>query len=86
MEVTVNILELASNLAHDRTFYESGDICNNEDDMFEDIDAEILTYKEEIQDRFNEWYDYYYDEIYKCYIKESTPTPNDNSIQLKLNL
>jgi hypothetical protein len=53
------ILELASDLAHDRTLYESGDICSSEDDMFEDINSDVLTYKDEIQDRFNEWYDYY---------------------------
>ena len=61
----INILELASNLAHDRTLYESGDICNNEDEMFEDISAETLVYTEEIQDRFNRWYDYYLTEIEK---------------------
>lgn len=65
MEIKVNLLELASELAHSRTLYESGDICNNEDDMFEDINADVLTYKEEIQDRFNEWYDYYLSEIEK---------------------
>ncbi len=65
MEISVNLLELASELAHSRTLYESGDICNNEDDMFEDINADVLTYKEEIQDRFNEWYDYYLSEIEK---------------------
>lgn len=58
-------IELACNLAHNRTFYESGDICDSEDDMFENIDAEVLVYKEEIQDRFNEWYDYYETEINK---------------------
>ena len=65
MEIKVNLLELASELAHSRTLYESGDICNNEDDMFEDINADVLTYKEEIQDRFNGWYDYYLTEIEK---------------------
>jgi hypothetical protein len=65
MEIKLNLLELASELAHSRTLYESGDICNNEDDMFEDINADVLTYKEEIQDRFNEWYDYYLSEIEK---------------------
>lgn len=65
MEIKVNLLELASELAHSRTLYESGDICNNEDDMFEDTNADVLTYKEEIQDRFNEWYDYYLSEIEK---------------------
>ena len=57
------ILELASDLAHDRTLYESGDICSSKDDMFEDINSDVLTYKDEIQDRFNEWYDYYLTKI-----------------------
>jgi len=52
-------------LAHSRTLYESGDICDNEDDMFEDPTAGITTYKEEIQDRFNNWYDYYLSEVNK---------------------
>lgn len=55
---TEEILELASELAHDRTLYESGDICLCEDDMY---DGE--NYTEEIQDRFNEWYDYYLTKI-----------------------
>ena len=51
-------IELASELAHDRTLYESGDICSNEDDMYKGEN-----YTEEIQDRFNEWYDYYLTKI-----------------------
>ena len=58
-------IELASDLAHIRTFEESGDICSNQDDMFEDINADELTYKEVIQDRFNEWYDFYLGKIEK---------------------
>jgi len=65
MEIKINAIELAAELAHTRTFYESGDICNNEDDMFNDPEDEIQTYKEEIQDRFNDWYDYYLTEIKK---------------------
>lgn len=61
----INPIELASELAHNRTFYESGDICSNEDDMFVDMEAEVLTYTEEIQNRFNSWYDYYLTEIEK---------------------
>jgi hypothetical protein len=60
---TSELLELASNLAHTRTFYESGDICDNEDDMYEDITAETTVYKDEIQDRFHTWYDFYLTEI-----------------------
>lgn len=68
MEIRINAIELASELAHSRTLYESGDICNNEDDMFNDPEDGMQTYKEEIQDRFNEWYDYYLTEIEKCII------------------
>jgi hypothetical protein len=68
METTINVLELASELAHIRTFQESGDIINNEDDMYQDINAEVLIYTEEIQDRFNDWYDFYLGEINKCSI------------------
>jgi hypothetical protein len=65
MEIKINAIELASELAHSRTLYESGDICNNEDDMFNDPIDGVQTYKEEIQDRFNDWYDYYLTEIKK---------------------
>jgi hypothetical protein len=65
MEKTINVIELASELAHTRTLYESGDICNNEDDMFENPTDTIQVYKEEVQDRFNNWYDYYLSEIEK---------------------
>jgi hypothetical protein len=68
MEVRINSIELASELAHSRTLYESGDICSNEDDMYQDINAEVLMYTEEIQDRFFHWYDYYLGEINKCSI------------------
>lgn len=60
---TEELLELASDLAHERTLAESDDICNDEDDMYVDPYAESTMYKEEIQDRFNEWYDYYLSRI-----------------------
>ena len=59
----INELELACELAHDRTLYESGDICNNENDMWQDASSDVLIYKDEIQDRFNTWYDYYLTKI-----------------------
>lgn len=65
MEKTINVLEVAAELAHNRTFYESGDLCNNEDDMFDNPTDGIQVYNEKIQDRFNEWYDYYLGEIEK---------------------
>lgn len=64
MEIKINVLELAAELAHNRTLYESGDICSNEDDMYE-INDGVESYTEEIQDRFIEWYDYYLVEINK---------------------
>jgi hypothetical protein len=64
-EIAINPIELATNLAHNRTLYESGDICNNEDDMYND-DGE---YTDEIQERFSQWYDYYLGEIGKFKIK-----------------
>jgi hypothetical protein len=60
---TEELLELASDLAHERTLCESSDICNDEDDMYVDPSAESTMYKEEIQDRFNDWYDYYLSRI-----------------------
>lgn len=65
IETNSKILELASELAHNRTFYESGDIIQNEDEMYQDINLKVLTYKEEIQERFDSWYDYYYSIIKK---------------------
>ena len=65
MNITINALELASELAHDRTFYDSGDICNNEDEMY---DGE--NYTDEIQERFNQWYDYYLTKIEQCNINQ----------------
>jgi len=62
----INPIELASELAHNRTLYESGDILLCEDDMYIDPNAEVLVYTEEIQDRFNEWYSYYLGQIEKC--------------------
>lgn len=56
-DIILNRLELASNLAHDRTFVESN--LNSESEMFQDKRAEVLTYTEDIQDSFNHWYDHY---------------------------
>ena len=68
------MLELASNLAHDRTFYESGDMCMNEDEMYQEGGE---NYTEEIQERFNDWYDFYLTEIEKIFNPiELNPHPN----------
>jgi hypothetical protein len=65
MEIKINAIEVAAELAHIRTLYESGDICNSEDDMYNDCNAGITEYTDEIQDRFNEWYDFYLTQIEK---------------------
>jgi len=58
MEININLLEAASELAHEI-------VCAKfEDDdsaIYESTTDTITNYSEEAQDLFNEWYDYYYD-------------------------
>lgn len=57
--VTVPIVELASELAHNATV----DECNNDgNDLFVE-DSKDEVYTEIAQEVFNRWYDYYYNEI-----------------------
>ena len=57
-KITINILEVASELAHEI-------VCANfEDDdtlIYEEPTGGVSTYTEDAQDLFNEWYDRYYD-------------------------
>ena len=65
MNKTINIVELASVLAHERMKMEIG---ASEDEVWiglDDEEADTLTYIDEAKDVFNEWYDYYYDQIEK---------------------
>ena len=65
MNKTMNVVELASVLAHERMKMEIG---ASEDEVWvglDDEEADTLTYIDEAQDVFNEWYDYYYDQIEK---------------------
>mgnify|MGYP003339238983 CR=1 FL=1 len=60
--ITINKLELASELAHK-------ELVNNWEEsikIYEDEDAEELTYTEEAQDIFNELYDNYISLIESC--------------------
>ena len=61
-EIKINILELASELAHTDLVSLVGD----ENKLFEDPTAGITTYNDYAQDRFNELYDKYYDIILSC--------------------
>lgn len=67
MNVTINILELASELAQaDLELHMSYGA------MYKD-DGSVMTYTDEAQDEFNELYDKYYSIIESCI---TTPTKN----------
>ena len=57
MERKINIVEAASELAH-KNLVEG---VTFESDLFEDPDAQLLTYKEDVQDEFNNLYDEYFE-------------------------
>lgn len=56
MNITVNILELASELAHKDLVNQWGETRGG---MYKDENAEVLEYCEEAQDLFNDLYDEY---------------------------
>ena len=62
MEITINALELASELAHLKLESEWSESIK----IYEDEESEVLTYTDEAQDIFNEWYDYYLTKIEQC--------------------
>ena len=49
--------------------------------LFKDVEAEILEYKSEWQDRFNEFYDYFFEMISNCAVltKEKTVEIDDKN-------
>ena len=49
--------------------------------LFKDIEAEVLEYKPEWQDRFNEFYDYFFKMISNCIVltKEKTVEIDDKN-------
>jgi hypothetical protein len=65
MNKTINIVELASELAHERMKMEIG--AEEDEVWIEDgiLKDDCLIYTDEAQDSFNEWYDYYYTQIEK---------------------
>jgi len=65
MNVTINILELASELANIELENSWGESIQ----IYEDEEAECLTYTEEAQDIFNGLYDQYYSMIERLSIK-----------------
>lgn len=67
MDITINILEVASELAHSvvcKQFnYDSFNI-------YESVTDAVTNYTDEAQELFNEWYDYYYDFLLDLSIKD----------------
>ena len=65
MEITINLIELSSELAEEmvnvKFNYEQNDIYVEEN--------EEVKYTEQAQEIFNEWYDYYYDFLIERKIK-----------------
>jgi hypothetical protein len=56
MNVTINIIELASDLASERLHDDWEDSIK----IYKDNDADVLEYTDEAQDIFNDLYDKYY--------------------------
>lgn len=62
MNVTINALELASELAHKELIKDWSDSIQ----IFEDEDADVISYTDEAQDIFNDLYDKYLEIILSC--------------------
>lgn len=65
-EILINNIELASELAHERTFDELVEIGWIEEDMWNTDEQGNKTYVDEAQDIHTRWYDYYRDIIDKA--------------------
>lgn len=69
MEVRINVIEVASDLAHNAMLNEvmsplyDGEIIIEEDRLYNYDEEDNGTYKEEYQDIFNKWYDYFFEMI-----------------------
>lgn len=70
--IAINEVEVATRLAHNRTLEESRDICANEDEMYEYHNPEGA-YIPEIQKRFNDWYDYYFNILWTMQVYTEVP-------------
>ena len=69
MSVIINEIELASELADNQTVVSALSNkelflhYNSEDDLYDEDDGGVLIYKEDVQEVFNEFYDYFISEI-----------------------
>ena len=98
MEMIINVVEAASELAEAQIYGEAYQGCVStipsnqavseeeigemaESILYKDIEAEVLEYKPEWQDRFNEFYDYFFKMISNCAVltKEKTVEIDDKN-------
>ena len=66
MDIKINLVEIASELANDRTFEELTSEYMGETEIYK-TDSDVVEYTDYAQRVFNNWYDYYYNfiNIYK---------------------
>ncbi len=72
MEIKINIVELASELADNATKDEMINrefIISDEERFTVDLDSGDLMYTEDAQDIYDRWYDYFYNKIEELEIK-----------------
>lgn len=81
MNITINAIQLATELAHKAAFDEmhsdtsKGDgLINDEDEMWTDGDENTMVYTEEAQEVFERWYIHFLDAIIRC---KTTDRPDD---------
>ena len=98
MEIMINVVEAASELAAAQIYVEARQECIStipshqevngeeigemvESILFKDIEAEVLEYTPEWQDKFNEFYDYFFEIISNCAVltKEKTVEIDDKN-------
>ena len=61
--ISINVIEVASELAHDQLLIEHN---HDEDSLWQlDGDTGDFIYKDEIQDDFNDWYSYFETKLYE---------------------
>jgi len=62
MDIKVNIVEISSELAHDKMYEELTSEYLSESDIYKQ-NSDVVEYTEYAQKVFDSWYDYYYDFI-----------------------
>lgn len=71
MEIKINIVRVATKLAHERLLENYSDSQYNEDVVYEwDDENDCGKYTEEAQSIFDSWYDYYYGKLEKLQIND----------------